>query len=341
MRLALAAPICLVIAWIRPRWIRWNGIVVYFASVALLAMVLLYGSVIKGARRWIGIGEYRFQPSDLAKIALCVALGHWLSSRDRAKSGWGVVVAVLLTIVPFGLILKEPDLGTALSLIPILVASLLAAGVKSRHFVILMLIAVAGLAVQGIVGLHGYQRNRVETWWRQNVLTRSEKLGQGYHLHRSKVAIGSGGIFGYGFGEGPQNKNDLLPERHTDFAFSVICEEAGFAGAIAIILLEWLIPTCLFIIAFRVRDAFVRITIVGIGAQIGAQAIINMGVTTGAFPTTGIALPLVSYGGTSAVVTLASIAIALQLALRQEPVLAGEAFSPDEEATAFDRPRRG
>ncbi|MFN0206730.1 MAG: FtsW/RodA/SpoVE family cell cycle protein [Planctomycetota bacterium] len=339
-RLLIALPACIAVFIVKPRWIRANAYLLYLFSAALLVAVLFVGPVINGARRWIGIGGFRFQASDLAKIALCLTLARFLSIRSRVTSAWGVAAVLMMVAVPAALILKEPDLGTALSLMPVLVASLLAAGVKRSHLIILSVIVAICLAALAFKGLHGYQRERIDTWWRQSELTRTEKLAQGYHLHRSKIAIGSGGFAGYGYGEGPQNKNDLLPERHTDFAFSVISEEYGFAGAVTVLLLELMIPIGLFMIALRVREPFARIAIVTIGTQIGSQALINIGVATGVFPTTGLALPLVSLGGTSAVVTLVSISTALHLAAHAEPVFAGDLFEPGEEATAFDRPRR-
>ncbi|MBI3820157.1 MAG: rod shape-determining protein RodA [Planctomycetes bacterium] len=340
VRLFAAIPVCGFVFFVKPRWIRANAIIIYTLSVVLLALVLFVGPVINGARRWIGFGSFRFQPSDLAKIAVCLMLAGVLAGKERARNGWRVLLAIVLVLVPAALIVKEPDLGTALNLAPILVAALLVSGARRLHLLLFAGAAAAGLAILIIVGLHGYQKERIDTWWRQNELTRSEKLAQGYHLHRSKIAIGSGGFWGYGFAEGPQNKNDLLPERHTDFAFSVICEEFGFVGGIIILILESCIPFGLIILSMRIRDAFARTAIICIATQTGMQAIVNMGVATGAFPTTGIALPLVSYGGTSAMVTLASLAAALQLAASAEPALAAEAFGPGEEATALDRPRR-
>jgi rod shape determining protein RodA len=339
-KMVMALPLCAGLFVLKPRWIRANAYLLYLVSVVLLAIVLFAGPVINGARRWIGPAGFRFQPSDLAKIALCLALARFLSIRPRTTSAWGVAFVTLLTAIPVALIIKEPDLGTAISLIPVLAASLFVAGVRRSHLIVLFMIGAMGCAAFLSVGLHGYQRERVETWWRQNDLTRTEKLTQGYHLHRSKIAIGSGGLLGYGFGEGPQNRNDLLPERHTDFAFSVISEEFGFVGASSILALELLIPTGLLMIAMRLREPFARTAVVSIGAQLGSQALINIGVATGAFPTTGLALPLVSFGGTSAVVTLVSISVALHLAAHAEPVFAGDLFEPGEEATAFDRPRR-
>lgn len=340
VKFLIAIPICATIFFVNPRWIRANAGIVFVISILLLIAVLFVGPVINGARRWIGFGSLRFQPSDIAKLSLCLVLAGLLAGRERATNGWRVLLAIICTLVPMALIIKEPDLGTALNFVPILLAALLASGARRSHIILLILAGLAGLGALGFIGLHGYQKERIETWWRQGDLTRAEKLLQGYHLHRSKIAIGSGGLLGYGFGEGPQNRNDLLPERHTDFAFAVICEEGGFAGASIVIFLEMLIPAGLFIMSLRVRDAFARTSIVCIGTQVGAQAIVNMGVATGAFPTTGIALPLVSYGGTSAIITLVGISTAVQLATRAAPVLAGEAFDPSEEATSFDRPRR-
>jgi rod shape determining protein RodA len=238
------------------------------------------------------------------------------------------------------LIVKQPDLGTALSLAPVFVATLYVAGAKSKHLTWVLVAALVALGLYTAVGLHGYQNERVQVWWKQDSLTRTEKLAEGYHLHRSKIAIGSGGVFGYGFAEGPQNKNDLLPERHTDFVFSVFSEEWGFVGASLLLALELALPVGLLWLSMRVRDPFARNAIVAIGAQVGAQALVNMGVATGTFPTTGISLPLVSHGGSSVIVTLVSLTIALMLAAKAEPSLAADAFEEEEERTWLYRRRR-
>jgi rod shape determining protein RodA len=339
IRLLAAVPICGLVVFTRPRWIRRNAYVLYGVSLVLLAAVLAVGPVVNGARRWLGIGDFRFQPSDLAKLALCLALARFLALRARAENPWRLGAAIAFACVPAALILKEPDLGTALTFVPILGSVVLVAGARRKHLAFLGAALLASIVLLAIFGLHNYQAERVRTWWHQNDLTRAEKLAEGYHLHRSKIAIGSGGVLGYGFADGPQNSNDLLPERHTDFAFSVLSEEWGFVGSVTVLLLELAIPLGLLWIARRVREPFARLSIVGIGSQIGAQALVNLGVATGAFPTTGIALPLVSYGGSSAVMTLLSIAVALQLAARAEPVLAAEAFEESEEATSLMRPR--
>lgn len=338
-RLLLAIPLVSLVFLARPRWIRANAYPLYALSATLLAAVFVWGPTINGARRWLRVAGQQFQPSDLAKLALCLALARLLERRSRATRVSGLALAVALTAVPFILVLKEPDLGTALNFVPILAATLWVAGAQRKH-----LLAIAGLALVGgawlvAFGLHGYQQDRVKSWWHQNELTRAEKLAEGYHLHRSKIAIGSGGLFGYGFGEGPQNRNDLLPERHTDFAFAVLSEEWGFAGATLVLVLELAIPLGLLALGSRVRDRFARVAIVAIAAQVGSQALVNLGVATGAFPTTGIALPLVSYGGTSAIMTLVSLAVALQLAARAEPVLAAEEFEASELESAL-QPRR-
>lgn len=337
-RLALGVPACLVAFWIRPRWLRAQAYGFYVACAAMLIAVLLFGRVVNGSRRWLEIGGFlRFQPSDLAKLAASLAIARICAIRARAESFGGVFCALAAAAVPAALILKEPDLGTAIVFIPSALAILAIAGAKRSHLLIVGALLVTGATLLLLYGLHGYQRDRIEMWLRQSSMTASEKQAQGYHLHRSMVAIGSGGLFGHGWAEGPQNQRDLLPERHTDFAFAVIAEEFGLAGALIVLFLEAALPAGLLILAFRVRESFSRLAIVGIAVQIGTQALVNMGVATGVFPTTGIALPLISYGGTSAIVTLVSIAIALNLAGHAEPVLAQEMFSPEEEETLLDR----
>lgn len=336
-RIAVALPACAIVLAGRPGWIRSQAYAFYGVVAALLVLVLVAGPVVNGARRWIGPNAWRFQPSELAKLALCLTLARYLALRSRAATFRGVLAASVLTGIPAVLIAKEPDLGTALILVPVLFGTLFVAGARPRH---LALVAAAGILLFGLYAtffLHGYQSDRIRVWWRQDSLTRGEKLAEGYHLHRSKIAIGSGGVLGHGFGEGPQNRLDLLPERHTDFVFSVFCEEFGFAGGAAVLFLEVLVPLSLLGLAVRVRDPFARNAIVAIGIQLGSQAIVNMGVATGTLPTTGIALPLVSYGGTSLIVTLVSIAIALQFAAKAEPELAADAFEAAEEETSLAR----
>ncbi len=338
LRLLVALPVCAVAFFLRPRFVRANAYAFYALCLALLVAVLFVGPVINGARRWLVLtSALRFQPSDFAKLAVCLALARFCSIRSRVESLRGVCVALAIAAVPALLVLKEPDLGTALNILPIALVVLLAAGMRRSHLAIVIALLLAAVAAYAIFGLHGYQRERVETWIKQDSLTPAEKQGQGYHLHRSKLAIGSGGLTGYGWSEGPQNQRDLLPERHTDFAFSVIAEEWGFLGALLVLALQLTLPAGLLLLSLRVREPFARLGVVAIAAQVGFQAFVNIGVAMGALPTTGIALPLVSYGGSSAVVTLTSLALALDLAAHAEPVLSGDSFEPEEEETLLDR----
>ncbi|HKE00802.1 MAG TPA: FtsW/RodA/SpoVE family cell cycle protein [Planctomycetota bacterium] len=337
-RLILAVPIVAAAFWIRPRWVRANAYAFYALAVFGLVVVLAFGRVVNGSRRWLDLpAGLKLQPSDFAKLALALALARFLAARPRART-WGGIAAVLaLTALPMLLTLGEPDLGTALVFVPVAAASLDVAGASRRRLAALALAAALVATPLAAFGLRGYQLQRIETWWRQDNLSPSEKLAEGYHLERSKIAIGTGGIFGQGLGEGPQNRNDLLPERHTDFILSVVAEELGLVGALAVLALELALPLGCLVIALRVREPFARIGIVGIAAQLGAQSVVNIGVATGTLPTTGIALPLVSYGGSSALVTLAGIALALNLAAHAEPVLSGECFEAAEEATRLHR----
>jgi len=284
----------------------------YFLSIFFLVLVLFMPARL-GAHRWIPLGGFNFQPSEFAKLAVILALADFFTHRRleySSKTKWMIPVATVG--VPFLLILKEPDLGTALTLVPIFLAALYFWGVKPKtiFLVIGLLLLVAPL---GFPFLKEYQKSRLLVFVNPNL----DPLGAGYTIIQSKIAIGSGGIFGKGFMSGTQNQLNFVPERHTDFIFSVIAEEGGFIVSAVVLILFWLIVQKGYIIASQTPDRFGNQLACGITTMIAVQTIINLGMTMGLLPVVGMPLPLVSYGGSSVVVTMISIGILLNIKMHR------------------------
>ncbi len=294
----------MVVAWV-VFWITasvdyhyWKGValVLYGISIALLVLVLLAGEVRYGAKRWLNLGGFVFQPSELAKVSYLLAVSYVASLKERFSWRWfGVLLG--MTAVPFALIAKEPDLGTALVLLPIFLSLLLVWGVRLRWLI------VSGLVSSGLLPiawhfLKDYQRKRILVFLDPS----RDPLGAGYTVLQSKIAIGSGGLWGKGYLSGTQNRFNFLPERHTDFIFSVLAEEWGAVGATLVILLFAYLVASAFDLALRSRDRFGRFLSVSAGTYIFVHAFVNIAMTCGYLPVVGLPLPFVSYGGTSLVV---------------------------------------
>ena len=280
----------------------------YGASVALLVTVLFVPARM-GAHRWISLGGFNFQPSEMAKLAVILALAQFFTgNRLEHISRLKRLVPFMIVGGPFLLILKQPDLGTALTLVPVLFVMLYFWGVKPRTL-FLLVFAAALLTPFFFHFMKDYQRARLLVFVNPNL----DPLGAGYNIIQSKIAIGSGGLFGKGFMGGTQSQLNFLPERHTDFIFSVIAEEGGFAASVAVVVLFWLIVQKGFLICGQTPDRFGSQLACGITTMIGLQALINLGMTMGLLPVVGMPLPLVSYGGTSVVVTMVFIGLLLNI----------------------------
>ena len=296
----------------------------YALTLALLVLVLLLPDV-RGARSWIrlpGVG-FNIQPAELAKIALILVLARHLMHRETQVTIRGLVAPFLLTLLPMGLVLKQPDLGSAILLPPLLFAVVFAGGARVFH-----LAAIAGAGALSAVPLwlyllKPYQQNRILAFLHPELYEAREA----YQLIMSRIAIGSGGLFGEGLRNGRLNELDLLPDKHTDFIFGVIAEEGGFVIAILLLALYLVIVLDGLLIAYHTREPGGRLLAVGCASLIGTQVLINVGVVTALLPTTGITLPLVSYGGSSMVVSFALIGLLLNVGLRRPLVVAGESFT--------------
>jgi len=280
------------------RW-RANAYLFYAVCVILLVGVLAAGRATNYAQRWIDLPMgFKLQPSEFLKIAVIVVLARWFSDRPVPERLADLLVPVALVVLPAVLVLGQPDLGTALSLGPLLYGFIYLSGARwgALRWLLVFPLLLAPLAA---FGLHGYQFERVRTWWHQSDLTPEERIDTGYHLWHSKLAVGSGGLTGHGWGQGPENRLDRLPERHNDFIFPVMAEELGFLGAGAFLLGYATLPLLALLWSQRYRDPFARLVIGGVGLYYGTHLVINVGVALGIWPTTGLPLPLVSFGGSS------------------------------------------
>ncbi len=286
----------------------------YYIIIALVLIALLFiGGARMGARRWLNIGWLTFQPSEFAKLILILILTFYLgNNRYSVRSSKNFLMALLITGLLFILIVKEPDLGSAIALLPIMFAMLLAANIPLKF--ILGSILLGGFASPLFWNfLKDYQKRRLLVFLNPNM----DPLGAGYTVIQSKIAIGSGGLFGKGWMSGTQNQLNFLPERHTDFIFSVVGEEWGFAGSLLVIILFCLLIVRVLAVAERTNDFHGRLLVTGIAAMLFFQAAVNIAMTAGLMPVVGIPLPLISYGGSSLITTWLSIALVINVDMRR------------------------
>jgi len=282
--------------------------VIYAVVLVLLVLVLWKGRLVMGARRWLTVGPVNFQPSELAKIAVALVLARWFHvDAEKRKEGYGALglaVPLALTLVPALLVLKQPDLGTALIVVSVGGTMILFAGIRWKTLVA-MAAAVVVAAAMAWPHLKPYQRKRVESF----LDPKGDTLGAGYHASQSMIAVGSGQGTGKGWGQGTQTLLSFLPEQHTDFIFSVWAEEHGFIGCILLLGLYWALVASALTIAGRARDRFGHFLAVGVAALLFWHGFINMGMVIGILPVVGVTLPLMSYGGSSLITVLAAIGL--------------------------------
>lgn len=286
----------------------------YFFTVALLVMVLLVGKVMSGSQRWLSLGPAVFQPSELAKISMVLVLAKFFSDRGgseayRLRDLWQPFVLIL---VPCGLILKEPDLGTALFLAMVSFSMILIVKVNRKSLLILLGCCLLAAPVIWF-GMKDYQQRRILTFLQPDM----DPLGAGYHINQSKIAIGSGQFWGKGYLQGTQTRLHFLPEQHTDFAFSVLAEEWGLVGVSGLLLLYLFLILWGLNIAKGSKDRFGAILAVGIVAIVFWQVVINVGMVTGLLPVVGIPLLLFSYGGSSLISTMAAMGLLMNISMRR------------------------
>lgn len=288
----------------------------YIIVLALLVIVLLIGKTSRGAQRWIPIGPFAFQPSEFAKLVLILVLASYYARAPR--EGWlqRVVLPGLIMMPGLLLILKQPDLGSGLSFLAIYASMLLVVGVRSKALGVillfsLMLFPFAWEAMWG--SLHDYQRQRIMTF----VDPAFDPGGKGYHALQSRIAIGSGELLGKGLYGGTQSQLKFLPEGHTDFVFAVFAEEWGFLGVLVLLALFVGLIILSLEIAYTAKDTLGALLAAGVIAMICFCVVVNIGMTAGMFPIVGIPLPLMSYGGSATVATMAALGLLLNIKRRR------------------------
>lgn len=287
----------------------------YVLSLVLLALIPFVGVIAGGARSWFDFQGFRMQPSEFSKLALILFLARILASENAPTDGYTLpklIVPGLLVILPVGLIMLQPDLGTALSVVLVTGSMFVVAGIRGKT---LLRIAVIGivLAIPAWQSLHPYQKDRVLNLYAPE----RDPQGSGYNALQSKIAVGSGALGGKGFLKGTQTQLRFLPEQTTDFIFSVLAEEWGFVGSIAILGLYGYLLYRIFRLAMKSSDRFTTFVCVGVGALVFWHVFINIGMVIGVLPVVGLTLPLLSYGGSSLVTVMASLGIVSGFSIRR------------------------
>jgi rod shape determining protein RodA len=297
-----------IMAQMPPQRLMRFAVPLYVAGILLLVAVALFGDVSKGARRWLNLGFMRLQPSELMKIAVPLMLAWYFQRREAVLRLHHYGAAVLLLVLPVGLIVKQPDLGTAILV--------LAAGFYVIYFAGLSWKILAGLAVAALAAapmvwtmMRDYQKSRILTL----LDPETDPLGKGFHIIQSTIAIGSGGIFGKGWGQGTQSQLEFIPERHTDFIFAVFSEEFGLIGNLALLALYALLIARGLMIAANAPTLFTRLLAGSITMIFFTYACVNIGMVSGVLPVVGVPLPFVSYGGTALVTLFIGVGILMSI----------------------------
>ena len=304
IHLTMALVVMFAIAQIPPARLSGASLWFYLVSLGLLVMVLFFGEMGKGAQRWLGLGPFRFQPSELMKLALPMVIAMHLSKDTPPPSVKMVFMALLFIIAPVLLVAKQPDLGTAMLIAVSGFAVLFIAGINWK---LLAGFAVVALSSAPVIWnlMHDYQRNRVLTF----LDPEQDPLGSGYHIIQSKIAIGSGGLYGKGWLNGTQSHLEFLPERSTDFIFAVFCEEFGLIGVLVLVSLYLFIIARGLYISLQSQHLYGKLLGVGVIAGFFVYIAVNMGMVSGQLPVVGIPLPLISHGGTSMMTIMAGFGI--------------------------------
>jgi rod shape determining protein RodA len=308
IRLGIAFTGLLIIAQVPPRLLLRMTPWAFVIGVLFLVAVLVGGEISGGAQRWLNLYVVRFQPSELMKLAVPMMVAWYLADARLPPNRWQLLAATLLIAVPMLLIAKQPDLGTALLIASSGFFAVFLAGLQWRLLAFFSVIMAAATPVIWHF-MHDYQRQRVITLLNPE----SDPLGSGYHIIQSKIAIGSGGLFGKGWMNGTQSQLDFLPERSTDFIFAVLGEEFGFLGILLLFGMYAIIVLRGMMIAIQAQDTYTRLLAGSLSMTFCVYFIINTGMVTGLLPVVGLPLPMVSYGGSSMVTMMAGFGILMSI----------------------------
>ncbi len=309
MRLGLGFAIMLTLAQLPPRYFRLWSPWIYLAGILLLLAVMVVGDISKGAQRWLDLGVVRFQPSEIMKLAVPMMMGWFFAEKPLPPRWLHLLGGVLITAIPFILIAEQPDLGTALVVGSAGAFALFLAGLS--WMILFGLTALLGAAIPlfWTFIMHDYQRQRVLTF----LDPETDPLGTGYHIIQSKIAIGSGGIYGKGWLNGTQSHLDFLPEGSTDFIFAAFLEEFGLIGGGLLLTLYFFVIARALYMASRAPDTYTRLLAGSVTLIFFLYAFVNTGMVSGLLPVVGLPLPLFSYGGTSLVTIMAGFGILMSI----------------------------
>ncbi len=322
----IAAGMCIMFLMMVPDYhtVGRYAYILYAVSVIMLILVMVMGKTGMGAQRWLAIGPLAFQPSELAKLSLTLALARYFAE-DPRRDGYSLqdlAIPATMVLVPLLLVLKQPDLGTAMMLLLTSSLMVMIAGIHLRSIVTIALIAAVLAAAVFLAppvrhkiwgSLKPYQQNRIKAF----IDPGSDPLGSGYHANQSKIAVGSGQITGKGFRQGTQSQMAFLPERHTDFIFAVISEEHGFMGSGLMVILYLILLLIGVDTARNAKDRMGALMAGGIVSMLALYVFINIGMSAGIAPVVGVPLPLVSYGGTSVITTFLALGLLLNIQTRR------------------------
>ncbi len=288
------------------KWLKFYSFAIYGLAAALLISVLLFGHTIRGTKGWFGFGTFNFQPVEFAKLALIIFLARYFSRGAHEIFNFKhIAVSGLYTFVLIGLVLLQPDFGSALVLFFLWFGMICLIGIKRSHLALLLALIAALLASSWFFVFQDYQKERILSFFDAS----RDPLGRGYNITQSEIAVGSGEMFGRGIGFGPQSQLRFIPESQTDFIFAVLAEEMGFLGAVLVLGLWVIIFWRITKIARNARDDFSMFLAIGTAIVFVIQIFINIGMTVGVAPVAGISLPFLSYGGSALVINLAMLGV--------------------------------
>ena len=310
--IVVAMSVLLIAAQFRVETLRGISPYIFVLATLLLVAVAFFGVGAKGAQRWLSLGFIRFQPSEVMKVAMPLALAWWLSKKALPPDLRSIAVAFAMVAVPSGLILQQPDLGTSLLVATSGLAAIYMAGIQWRYIFSMMALALISVWPAWVFILKDYQKQRVLTLFNPE----SDRLGAGWNIIQSKTAIGSGGWEGLGWTQGSQAQLDFLPEGHTDFIIAVLAEEFGFRGVLLLFLIYAVILGRGLVITWRAQSSFTRILAGALVATFFFGLVVNLGMVSGLLPVVGVPLPMVSYGGTAMVSMM--IAFGMLMAISTE-----------------------
>lgn len=309
VRMGLSLGLMFVLAQINPEVYRRWALPIYVAGVALLLAVTFFGEINKGAQRWLNLGFMEFQPSELMKLAFPITMAWYISKFPLPPKKRYLAGAAVILLIPTLLIAKQPDLGTSILVAASGVFVLFLSGMSWMIVGGIIASVLAFLPVLWFFLMHDYQRNRVLTLLNPE----ADPLGTGYHIIQSKIAIGSGGLWGKGWLDGTQSQLEFLPERHTDFIFAVIGEEFGLIGSLFLLALYIYVIGRGLVIASRAQTSFARLLAGSITLTFFVYVFVNIGMVSGILPVVGVPLPLISYGGTSMLTLMAGFGILMSI----------------------------